>query len=142
MTYEKKPKTSVWWPEIVDIETAQKAAKCGYWAAIWVAIVTAVFATIAIVTQKAIGSIDGSAYLDAVMFAFFAWRIKKYSRVFAVIGLVIFLLEKIMLMSMMTAGSWIQAAVMFLLFLHGIRGVFAYHRFLRLSKVTDGGILE
>ncbi|WP_052135300.1 hypothetical protein [Collimonas arenae] len=122
------------------MESAQKAVKYGYWAAIIVAIVTAIFSTIAMAAQKKIATIDGTAYLDAALFAFIAWRIKKYSKMFAVIGVVLFLIEKILLIKTMGGAGLFQAVFVMVLFINGVRGVFAYHRLLWQSQSVDGNM--
>ncbi|AMO99597.1 hypothetical protein CAter282_1714 [Collimonas arenae] len=67
------------WPEIVDIETAQRAAKYGYWAAIWIVGFSAVVATIAIAISTVFDFLDDGVYLDTALFAVVAWRIKQTS---------------------------------------------------------------
>lgn len=126
---DDKKATQWHWPEISDQATAAEAAKSGFWAAICVAVVTAVFATIALVTQKEVASIDPWAYLDAVFFAIIAWRIKKYSRVFAVIGILLFIIEKAILAQTQGAAGLPLAVIFLLMFINGARGVFAYHKY-------------
>jgi len=127
------------WPEIVDIKTAQQAAKYGYWAAIWVVGFSAAVASIAIISSTEFNFLDGGAYVDAALFAVVAWRIKQYSRIFAIVGTLLFVLEKIIFMHVLTAFDWVQTVFLLLLFIHGIRGVFTYNRFLRLSVSINQG---
>src|SRR5262245_28845717 len=125
----KQATTNVIWPKIGDIEAAKQVAKSGFWAAAIVAVVTAIFATIALVTQKEVATIDAWAYVDAVLFALIAWRVKKFSRVFAVAGIVLDVLEEILLAQQLGGTGVVMAIILLLMFIHGARGVFAYHRF-------------
>lgn len=122
------------WLEIVDIEIAQRAAKYGYWAAVWVGVFSTVVATVALATSTDTNFLDGGAYVDAVLFFFVAGRIKKYSRAFIVIGTLLWVLEKIIFIHVLTVFDWVQTVFVLFFFIHGLRGVFAYHRFLRLSS--------
>jgi len=119
------------WPAISDLPNATRASDGAFWAAIFVAGVTAGFATFALVSGKQLASIDASAYLDAAAFGFIAWRIKKRSRAFAVIGLAMFLFEKaVQIAQNPSAGSgFFMALILALLFIGGIRGNFAIHTF-------------
>ncbi len=133
-----KAKTNWFWPKIVDIDTAKAAAKNGYWAAIVVATVTALVATIALFSQKEIMSIDPWAYLDAALFALIAWRIKNYSKIFAIVGVVLFVIERAVMAASNGATGWPLAIVLMLMFINGARGVFGYHRFsAATSQVKD-----
>lgn len=125
----KKRYNNWWWPTISDQTSAIEASKSGFWAAVFVAVVTTLFATISLVIQKEILSIDPWAYLDAFLFAVIAWRIRRYSRTFAVAGLVLFVIEKALLVQTQGAKGWPMAIVLLLMFVSGVRGVFAYHRF-------------
>ena len=118
-----------WWPKISDQSGAIEASKAGFWAALTVAIITAIFATIALVTQKEIASVNAWAYLDAVLFSIIAWRIKNYSKIFAIVGVVLFLIEKVIQIQSNGAQGWPLAIILLLMFVSGVRGVFAYHRY-------------
>ena len=130
MTVKEKRKTkNWWWPKISDQDSAIEASKAGFWAALTVAIITAVFATIALVSHKDIASINASAYLDAILFSIIAWRIKNYSKFFAVVGVLLFLIEKVVQFQSSGAQGWPLAIILLLMFISGARGVFAFHRY-------------
>ena len=118
-----------WWPTISDQSSAIEASKAGFWAALSVAVITALFATIALVTHKEIASVNVSAYVDAVLFSIIAWRIKNYSKIFAVVGVVLFLIEKGLQFQSSGAQGLPLAIILLLMFVSGARGVFAYHRY-------------
>jgi hypothetical protein len=117
------------WPTITDQASAIEASKAGFWAAVVVATITAIFATVALVTQKEIASINAWAYVDAALFSIIAWRIKRYSKFFAVAGVVLFIGEKIMIAQTEGARGLPLAIILLLMFISGVRGVFGYHRY-------------
>ena len=86
---------SWYWPKITNIADAAKASDQGFWAAVLVAGITTVIATITVFAGREIAAINPYAYIDAALFALIAWRIRRRSRAFAVVGLVLFLFEKI-----------------------------------------------
>lgn len=125
----EKEKTNWLWPKIVDIESARTAAKSGYWAAVIVASMTGVVATIALLSHKEVMTVNAGAYIDAGVFAIIAWRVKRYSKISAVVGTVLFLAEKIAMVISHGAAGLPVAFVLMLMFINGARGVFGYHRF-------------
>jgi hypothetical protein len=130
VTDKSETKPNPFWPAISDLESAIRASDMGYGAAIVVAVLTAAFATYAAISGDAIASIDAWAYLDSVLFALIAWRIRRRSRAFAVIGLLLFVVEKMVQYSDGPPGTGgvIMALLIALYFVAGIRGTFAIHR--------------
>lgn len=115
------------WPSIVDIATAQKAAKQGAWAAVFVAAVTTVFSTIGQLNNNFMG-FDAWSYLDAVLFAIIAFGIFKYSRTAAILGLLLYLLERAVMWAEHGARNPFMAFLFIMLFISSIRGTFEYHK--------------
>ena len=116
---ENRKKSHWWWPKISDIETAKQTARYGFWAAVWVASVTAIIATLGVIAQQEVGSINGGPYIDVFLFGVIAWGIKRYSKAFAVVGLGLFVIEKALLVSTLAGAGWIQAAIVLLMFSNG-----------------------
>jgi hypothetical protein len=128
----KNSKSNWYWPNLETAIDAAKASDGAFWAAIFVASVTTIFATIALYTKTSIATIDPSAYVDAALFLFIAWRIRRRSRAFAVVGLVLFIVEKVFLFILApqaSASSIIMSVLILLFFINGVRGNFALHRF-------------
>jgi hypothetical protein len=127
----EKSKSNWYWPTLETPADAIKASNGAFWGAIFVASVTAVFATIALYTKVSIATIDASAYIDAGLFVVIAWRIRRRSRAFAVVGLVLFIIEKVLLFisapQASTSGIFMSVLIL-LLFINGVRGNFALHR--------------
>ncbi len=134
MTTQQK---SNWaWPAIEDKESAIAASKKGMWAAFIVAVVTALIATLAMAMHKDIAGIDAWAYLDAGLFAVIAWGIKHLSRAAAVIGLLLFIAERID-MAVSQHNFSILSLLVLLMFVNGARGTFGYHRYAKDEPETD-----
>jgi hypothetical protein len=109
---------------------ADKAISYGFGSAVFVASVTAIFALLAIYFHKPIFGIDGRALLDASLFAVIAFGIHKKSRVAAVGGLILYLVERVSTLAHGTATgtTGVMAVIFTLYFVHGVRGTFAHRK--------------
>jgi hypothetical protein len=129
-----------YWPTFGNVADAMQASNGAFWAAVFCAVVTALFATISIFTHAGVIGVTASSYVDAVLFALVAWRIRRRSKVFAIIGLALFVLEKVYQYTtqpLSTVGFGVVVAIALLfLFINGVRGNFAYHR-LTSANVSD-----
>ena len=124
------------WPTIENRASAVSAAKSGMWAAIIVAAVTALIATVALSYGKAIGGIDAWAYVDAAIFAIIAFGIWRMSRAAAVIGLLLFIAERVDMY--VSAHSFsVLSLLLLLMFVNGVRGTFGYRRFAEDEAETE-----
>jgi hypothetical protein len=121
------------WPSITDEESARKAAKQGVIAAGFVAVITALFATISM-AGTTVMNISAWAYIDAVIFAAIAFGIYKMSRTAAVLGLLLYLLEKLMMLSSIRPASIFLIGILIIAFVNSVRGTFAYHRIISQSE--------
>lgn len=121
-----------YWPAFGNLADAEQASNQGMWAAVFCAAVTAIMATISIFSANGVMGIHPSAYVDAVLFAVIAWRIRARSKGFAIAGLALFALEKVFQAvtqpQSMRFGIFL-AVILLLCFISGVRGTFAYHRF-------------
>lgn len=133
-------KHNFFWPSVSTLEEAKKAAGYGTGAALIVAIVTAGFATWALVSKSTVlGFIDAWAYVDAVLFSAVAFGIYKESRFAAAAGLALYLLEKAY---QIYATGQFQGAVLTvfltIMFISSVRGTFALHRLRKQSGGQQG----
>lgn len=119
-----------YWPEFGNLADAEQASNAGFWAALICAVITAVVASISVFAKSAVMGIDSMAYVDALLFAVIAWRIRRRSRGFAVAGLVLFLIEKIFQFATQPKAvvGILMAVALLMAFITGVRGTFAYHR--------------
>jgi predicted PurR-regulated permease PerM len=103
-----------------------------------IASITAAFSTYTLVTQKEFTSLTAGAYVDAVLFSIIAWRIRRFSKLFAIAGVLLFIFEKIMQFSQGEGVKGLPLAILILLmFVSGVRGVFAYHRYSSNKQSTE-----
>jgi len=121
---------STWWPSTDTLEHAKSASRYGVWAAGIVAAITAIVATIALVSGSAFAGIDAWSYLDAVLFAAITFGIYKLSRFAAVAGLVLYVLESLYAMAQLAGprSGIVLRIILTLAFINAVRGTFAYHR--------------
>jgi len=119
------------WPDVSNPEEAKNACKVAMWCAIFVAGVTTLFSLLAIAGTKMNNiPVDGSALLDAALFGGIAFGLSRYSRFAGVAGFVLFLFERIYMISKAgVAGGGLFFGIFLLLgFLNGMRGALAYHK--------------
>jgi hypothetical protein len=121
-----------YWEDVSDVSGAEKAINGGFWAAVFVACITALVAGLALAGTKLFG-IDASAFLDAAIFAGIAVGIKRKSRFAAVAGLCLYVLERLYMLQRGGAGGIVMGILLTLLFINAVRGAYAYHR------LTEGG---
>jgi len=114
-----------WWPEITDAETARRAALSGVAAATLCAVTTGAFAVLGLF------GVSRFSLLDAGLFTVIAWGIYRMSRAWAIAGLVIYVSERIVGLRIRPGVFSVIAIIFIVLFIGGIRGTFAYHRFRR-----------
>jgi hypothetical protein len=118
------------WPKAADRQSAVEAARASAGICYFVAAVTGCAAIISIFSEHKVLGVDGWGLFDAGMFTLFGWRIWKLSRVFAVLGLVLYCAEAAYKLA---DGGGSPASLIMILFIwgliQGIRGTFAYKRF-------------
>ena len=121
---------SRYWPEIKDAGTAKDAVHGAVGVSVFIAAITALLAILSLIYKKPILGLDGLALVDAGLFALVAWRIHKMSRTWAVIGLVLYLLEVGERLVNHPSGAVGVITIFFILaFIGGIRGAFAFNRY-------------
>ena len=72
-------KSNWFWPDVSNLEEAKKACQVAMWCAILVAGVTSLFAGLAMAGTK-LGPVNGSAFVDAALFAGIAFGLSRCSR--------------------------------------------------------------
>jgi Zn-dependent protease len=119
-----------YWPTIEDESSAEHATKAAVGVSGFIAAVTALIAVLSIFYHKPIAGLDGSSLIDAAIFALIAWRISKVSRAWAVVGLLMYLLEVGYKLVTNPSGALGVLTIIFVLtYINAIRGAFAYHRY-------------
>ncbi|HJS51053.1 MAG TPA: hypothetical protein VJ781_04065 [Pyrinomonadaceae bacterium] len=126
-----------YWPTIVDLPGAIAASNKGVWAAGIVAAITFIVATMSLLLGQAVGGFDPWSYIDAVLFGLIAWGTYRRSRICAVTGLVLFIIEKAF--QLVAFGLGILglgvAGFFVVLFVIGVKGTFAFHRLRSAQRI-------
>jgi len=129
---------SWYWPTIVNVADAKVASNQGVWAAVFVAGITTVIATITVFTKSNLVGINPYTYIDAALFALIAWSKRRRSKAFAVAVLGFFVFEKIYQLTVQPQiallGS-VMSILFLLLFINSVRGTFAFHRLARKTYI-------
>ena len=124
-----------YWPTIEDESSAEHATKAAAGVSGFIAAVTALIAILSIVYRKPMLGLDAWGLIDAVIFALIAWRISKVSRAWAIVGLLMYLLEVGYKLVTNPSGALGVLTIIFILtYINAIRGAFAYHRFRRAEN--------
>ena len=142
-----KRKSTAWhWPKIDDAKTARDAALEGVGVSLFVSAVTGGTAVLSILSRKPILGVNEWALFDAALFALVGWRIYRMSRVWAVLGLLLYLAEmaaRILQYFESSGGDSIPpfsvvAAIFTLGFVNAVRGTFAFERFNKQATGVPG----
>lgn len=124
-------KSAEWiWPSIVDTISAQKASKQGLLASSWCAGAT-IFLVILAKLGEQVASFDMLALADAFLFILIGWGIYKLYRFAAIAGLALYILERISMWVEHGPKNPVIALIIMLMFVNAIRGIFAYHNFIK-----------
>jgi hypothetical protein len=135
------PKKRVWsetyWPTIADQGSAASAARKGAAVAFWVAGLTGFFATLALF--DVFRFVEPTAFLDVGIFLAIGVGVRvKYSRIAAVAGLLLYLVEvawRLVNPPLETSRPVNVMTVIFVLFfINGVRGAFAYQKFRKMPS--------
>lgn len=127
---------SWYWKEISDKDSAEDATKAASGVSYFIAAVTALIAVISIVYRKPIIGLDGWSLVDAALFVLVGWRIGRLSRIWAVLGLALYLLEAASSITQRGVGGGVLTIVFIIVYVNAIRGVFAYHRYVK-AEATE-----
>lgn len=118
------------WLPVGTIEEARAAASRGTWAALVVACLTATIAGVAGAIEEPVLGLDTWSFLDAALFLLIAFGIHRMSRFAALSGLIVFVLDRVLMIETLTRGSIVTLFIA-LAFTSAVRGTFAYRRLVR-----------
>jgi hypothetical protein len=125
---------SWYWKEVDTKDNAEDATKLAVGASYFVSVVSGVLAVISIATRQPVFGVDGWALVDAALFAVIGWRISRLSRAWTVVGLCLYVMEVVGSFSSRSAGFGVLSLIFVLGYINAVRGVFAYHRFVKQEK--------
>jgi hypothetical protein len=127
-----------YWPTIEDVSSAEAAVKPAGGASGFFAAATCLVAVLSIVYHRPVFGFDGWSLVDAVLFVIIAWRIKKMSKTWAILGLLIYLFEVAFNFATNKAGAiGVLILVFILTYIGAIRGTFAFHRYRRMTSAAQ-----
>jgi len=136
-------KRSSLWPPVDTREAAQEVIDLAFWATLFLAGVSALIVVLAALGYIAVGiGTHLSALLGGLMLLLLAWGLRKRSRTAAVLGALLYCTNIIVAWELARARHPIASILQFfviLAFIHGVRGVFAWHR---LSRHTPEETVE
>ena len=130
------------WPKIESPEAAKSAMKNAASASFIIVAVTGTVAVLAIILGHPILGINGSALVDAGLFALIGWRLRKHSRIAAILGLLLYLLEagqRFVSGAGSSAAAGSVVTILFILyFINGVRGAMFLHQSPTASPQPSG----
>ncbi len=127
------------WPRISDKPSARKAVEGGVWACIFIVAVEAAIGAYSIVTHQEFGGhYDARVLVDGALFAIIGWRLWRNSRTWAVIGLVLMVLEIVDKLQNAVSTFGVITVFLFLAILDATRGTFALGRYSDQESATVG----
>jgi hypothetical protein len=121
------------WPKLAGLKEAEQAAHEGAGVCFVIAVFTAIVAGTSLWLDKPVLGMDAWAFADAIIFAIAGWRVWRLSRIWAVLALVIFVMETVYAVEVTSgpvppAGAFIRM-VFTLVLISSVRGTFAYYAF-------------
>jgi len=115
------------WPSVDNVKAAESAALGATSACLLIAVTDLAIGITAMVTHHPVIGLDRWVIVDAIAFLTIgAYIFSKHSRVAAVMGLLLFMVEVAFKISQEGIKFHPIQFVFLLCFLHGIRGTFAY----------------
>jgi hypothetical protein len=136
MAINSTPLTRAWlWPPVGTRRQAAFAIQEAFWASLFVAAVTLIFAVIGILRDSREGT-DFSLFIDPLLFGLAAFGIRMKSRTAAVAGFSIYIASRLYLWIAIRPSNLILSGLIALVLFHGIRGTYAFHKFPPIPKDT------
>jgi hypothetical protein len=111
-------------PEIVDVLTAKRAAWQGAIAALLFSCATTYY--VFFTKDFEMGK---WTLIDVVLFLLIAWGIYKMSRVAAISGLALYIIERIGMFINYDVSGVVITTILIIMYVNAIRGTFAFHKF-------------
>jgi hypothetical protein len=132
-----------YWPKLTGLKEAEEAAHAGAGVCFVIAVFTAVAAGMSFWLDRPVLGIHAGAFADAILFGIAGWRIWRLSRIWAVLALVIFVMETVYAVEVTSgpippSGAFIRA-VFTLVLIGSVRGTFIYYAFKKKESAVSSG---
>ena len=85
-----------YWPKLTGLKEAEQAAHQGAGVCFVITVFTAIVAGMSLWFDRPVLGMDAWAFADAIIFAIAGWRVWRLSRIWAVLALVIYVIEKVL----------------------------------------------
>jgi len=115
------------WLKVDNRRRAQNAIEEGFWAAIFVSGMAAVFLLITVLKDP--DQLTVEELLSVLVFAFIAFGIRRRSRAAALAALILYVLGRVYAFASGAHGNLVLPVLITLALLNAVRGTFAYHSF-------------
>jgi hypothetical protein len=136
-----------YWPELTGLQESEQAAHYGAGVCFFIAGVTTIVAGLSVALAKPILGLNAWSFVDAGLFAIAGWRVWRFSKTWAVLALILYVVERgYALVSSPVPAGLIMTVIFTLALIGSVRGTFAYHAFKRKESTaslsaTAGGSL-
>jgi hypothetical protein len=119
-----------YWPKLTGLKKAEQAAHQGASVCFVIAVFTAIVAGMSLWLDRPVMGIDAWAFADSIIFGIAGWRVWRLSRIWAVLAIVIYIMETVYAVEVTSgrvppAGAYLRV-VFTLVLISGVRGTFAY----------------
>ncbi len=135
-----EPNVFNFWSKIKSIDEAKEFARAGFLAALICAGVTLTLVLLSFAGIVLLPGFDAFALIDVMLFAGLGWGIYRYSRICAVLALILYVAEQAYNVKNFETFNAVMAVLFIVFFAKGVRGTFAYQRFTAAnasSRSTD-----
>jgi hypothetical protein len=132
------------WPIVTEEESARKAWREGVYAVAVIVFVQSILVTFSAFGHTLFG-VTRKGWVDGALFAAIGWGIYKQSRAASVLGIIFFLVERIVRWTtggsvQETGASVVTEVVLMLMLVNGARGTFARHRHQTTAEKAAGSL--
>lgn len=133
-----------YWPKLTGLKEAEQAAHQGAGVCFVIAVFTAIVAGMSLWLDRPVLGIDAWAFADAIIFGIAGWRVWRLSRIWAVLALVIYIMDTVYAVEVTSgpvphAGAAYLRVVFTLVLISGVRGTFAYYAFKKKESAASFG---
>ena len=119
------------WPTVTDEDSAKRAARSGFWMAVWLAAVNTGVPLLSVavnILRPNVSRIFLDSLGDGIAFTVIAWGIHKLYRTAAIAALCLYLAERIDMWTTVGPKNPVVAFFFTVCFINAVRGTFAFHR--------------
>ena len=129
------------WPKITDKESAVKTSRQGLWVYGFSIVITSICIILYLMGKPVMG-IGPMALIDIAIFVGVSIGLYKMSRTAAIIGLVVYILERLVMLPHANGFALIMTIIFTVMVINSVRGTIAYHKFNLIEEVKADMVSE